>query len=196
MITDDKTSGATWAELFLSLLYAGTVLLLLAWISRWELGDAPESLKSLEKIVGQGWSWAVSAACGALVSLIFYRRISKLVLVWTLVLIVSLGGAAYLLRKPRPLAPEHWATMEGSGLYHDDWHVKFDGSSFPCPPDPRFNGGACTASGWGSMRTVVRYESADSNPCNFIGVLSGDTVTGQYYCHIGGPYTWSARIVR
>src|SRR5580704_13522667 len=83
MTTDDKTSGATWAELFLSLLYAGTVLLLLAWLARWELGDAPESLRSLEKIVGQGWSWAVSAACGALVSLIFYRRISKLVLVWT-----------------------------------------------------------------------------------------------------------------
>lgn len=196
MKTDEKVSGTTWADIFLSLLYAGTVLLFLAWVSGWELGQAPEALRSLEKIAGQGWSWAVSAACGALVSLIFYRRISNWVLIWTLILTISLGAAAYLLRKPRPLASEHWKTTEANGLYSDDWHVKFDGSSFACPPSPNFNGGDCTASGWGSTRAVVRYQSGDNNPCNFIGTLSGDTVTGEYYCHIGGPYKWSAKIVQ
>jgi hypothetical protein len=192
--TNDRTSGTTWAELFLSLLYAGTVLLLLAWLARWELGQPPESLKGLEKIVGQGWSWAISAACSALVSLIFYRRISNLVLVWTLVLIVSLGVAAYFLRAPRFLAPEHWKTTEANGMFGNDWQVKFDGSSFPCAAAPGFNGGSCTAYGWGDIRAVDRFYSPDNNPCTFIGKVSGDTVIGHYYCRIGGPYNWTAKI--
>jgi hypothetical protein len=195
-ISAATTSSTTWADLFLGLLYAGSILLFLTWISGWELGQAPESLKSLEKIAGQGWSWAISAASGAVVSLIFYRRISNWVLVWTIVLTMGLGVTAYLLRMPRPLAPEHWQTTEANGLFSNSWDVKYDGSSFPCAPSPGFNGGLCRASAWGSMRAVERYQPADNNPCSFFGSVTGDTVSGEYYCRIGGTYKWSARIIR
>jgi hypothetical protein len=66
-----------------------------------------------------GWPWdlgcLLSAAAGALVSFIFRSRLSWLTLVWTVFLTLALGTAAYLLRVPTPIPPEHWQESEGGG---------------------------------------------------------------------------------
>ena len=191
-------SGVTWGELFISLLYAGTLLLFLAWIGDWDLKKPPEALV---KVLGSGWSWAISATGGALITLIFRNRISRWAMVWTICLIVVLGVGAYELRVPKPIPPEHWHTTEGkradgSGpAFQNDWEVRFNGDTFQCAPNPDFGpNNYCRAAGWGNVRAVERYQSANNNMCTFFGRVEGDTVTGDYHCNIGGTFRWSATI--
>src|SRR5215469_12888074 len=100
MTTSERTAGVYWADLFLALLYSGTLILFVAWVGRWDLPNPPEVLV---KIIGSGWAWVTSAAAAALVTGIFRNRLSWVTLVWTIFLTVALSVAIYLLRTPRPI---------------------------------------------------------------------------------------------
>jgi hypothetical protein len=193
MANTQNKQGATWADLFLALIYAGTALLFLVWISGTTISNPPAGL---QKVLGSGWSWAISACGGAVITLIFRNRLSKLVLTWTGVLIVALASAAFFLQTPRPHAPERWKTTEGFKLgdYQNEWDVKFDGSAFSCAPDKRFGTTECRALAWGNDRAVQRDRTSDDNPCTFFGTVAGDTIRGTYDCKNGGPWEWHAKI--
>jgi hypothetical protein len=194
MATKERNSGPYWADLFLALLYSGTVILFVAWVSRWEIPNPPGVL---EKVIGSGWAWVTSAASAALITAIFGNRLSRLTLVWTIFLTISLAGAIYVLRTPKSIPPERWKESEG-GRPPIDWEVKYDGSAFSCPPVAGFSSQTlCTATGWDTLRAVHRFQApSDNNQCNFFGLVAGDTVTGTYTCVNGGPYPWTSTIVR
>lgn len=191
MGTDERNWSVYWADLFLALLYSATILLFVAWLGKWELPNPPEVLV---KMIGSGWAWVTSAAAGALVSFIFRNRLSWVTLIWTVFLTLALGGAIYVLRTPTPIPPEHW--QESEGVRPDiGWVVKYDGSAFDCPWQGGISGASCTATGWGNLRAVHRFQAPDGNECNFFGLVAGNTVQGTYTCHNGGPYPWKATVV-
>lgn len=191
MGTDDKTWGVYWADLFLALLYSGTIILFVVWVGDWKLPNPPEVLV---KMIGSGWAWVTSAAAGALVSFIFRNRLSWVTLIWTVFLTIALGGAVYVIRTPKPIPPEHWQESEGAHT-PISWDVTYDGSEFDCPWQVGISGASCTATGWGNLRAVHRLRAPDNNECNFSGLVAGTTVQGTYTCHNGGPYQWNATIV-
>jgi multisubunit Na+/H+ antiporter MnhG subunit len=186
-----------WADLFLSLLYAGTILLFLAWVGLWQLPDAPPALVAATR---SAWSWGISGVGGALIAAVFQRRLSALTLVWTVALAIALAVGAYLLRKPcvlpTSLASERWEMYEAN-VRTSVWDVDFTGSGFSCPPDASFPPTTtCKATGWGSQRAVERYSAPkDQNHCVFFGTLSGNTINGTYNCNNGGPFPWSAKVL-
>jgi hypothetical protein len=190
MITDEKTGGVYWADLFLALLYSGIILMVIAWIGKQELPNLPEPLAN---VVGSGWAWMTSASAGALVSFIFRSRLSVLTLIWTVFLTLALGTAAYLVRVPRPIPSEHWEVSESGGPKMT-WEVKYNGDAFPCPPSgPLTANTLCTATGWGGLRAVHRFNAPrDNNQCNFFGLVTGNA----YTCSNGGPFPWIATITR
>ncbi len=102
MAESENEKGATWADLFLALVYAGSALLFLVWISGITINNPPPGLK---RILDSGWSWAISACGGALITLIFRNRLSKIVLGWTGVLVVALACAAFFHRPLTHILP-------------------------------------------------------------------------------------------
>lgn len=88
-VTNERNpSGVYWADLFLALLYSGTLILFVAWVGRWELPNPPEVLV---KVIGSGWAWVTSAAAAALITAIFRTRLSWLTVVWTIFLTLGLA---------------------------------------------------------------------------------------------------------
>jgi pimeloyl-ACP methyl ester carboxylesterase len=102
-------------------------------------------------------------------------------------------------RNPQPgaHAPEHWKTVEGEfpGQFSNNWEVKFDGTTFSCPPSPAYGETLCKAVASGNTRVVQRFQTTDNNTCTFYGTVDGDSVRGTYTCsRVKGSFEWHATI--
>ena len=73
----------SFCDLILALLYSVTLILTFAWIHNCQLPNVPLPLAN---IVGNFYSCVVAGAASAVFSAIFQTNISKLVLVWTVLL--------------------------------------------------------------------------------------------------------------
>jgi hypothetical protein len=197
-VNKKEGSGVHWFDLFLALIYSGALTLFVAWISGWEIPNAPDVLV---KLMGNAWGWITSAAAATVISAIFKQQLSRLTLIWTVFLTVALVVAIYFLRIPHPIPPEHWQMTEDVG-FTMDWDVKYSGDFFICKPQTGFpDDTRCIATGWGPLRAVSRINAPkDGNTCNFFGSVSGSTVSGTYVCGgnppYSGPFPWHATIVR
>jgi len=206
--SNDSPTGAIWVDLFLALIYAATILLLLMWLSG-------RSIPGLSDSVIQGtrgvWAWVISGVSGAVLSAVLRKQLSKLVLVFTVVLCLALPLAVRLMgEKPCPipahLAAEMWTMHEGGpNVRTIGWSVKFDGTEFSCKPDGSFNTNmTCIATGWGKQRAIERVKASDGNHCVFYGTIQNEKkdgkeeLIGTYNCNTSsmavGPYPWTAEI--
>lgn len=107
---DDKRWEASWADLFLALFYSATIVLLVSWIRSCQLPDVPPPLANM---VGRFSSWVIAGLVSAAVSAILRKRLSWLVLVWTVVLTCFL---LFVLRCGPPASQsqiETWLETEG-----------------------------------------------------------------------------------
>jgi hypothetical protein len=195
----------TWAELALSLLYAATVVLFCKWLSVVH----PHSIS--ESWLHSAWSWIV-AASGSSVATVIVRFGLKTSISWAALAITFLLILFFFFftRGIRPLPDERWATTENgvqipgqnNPIFRNNWKVTYvEDKDFACAPQGDSPEYRCRAFALGGRRVVYRYfvPNADPNPCIFFFDLAPDktgTVSSQYYCHNGGPYTFTAKITK
>jgi hypothetical protein len=193
VVSDDRSPDISWADLFLALFYSATIFLLVAWIRDCQLPNLPLPLAN---IVGKFSSWVIAGLTSAAVSAILRRRLSWLVLVWTIVLTCFLLFALKCGPPPPQPQVETWSESEGHRNPPMIWHVDYSGV-FPCPPDGGISA-SCSATRNGTQRTVDRFRSSDGNVCHFDGTVFGDSIDGTYHCTfgmVGGIATWNAKII-
>ena len=191
-MTDNRGQNISWADLFLALFYSATIVLLVAWIRNCELPNLPQPLGNM---VGKFASWVFAGLASVAISAILRKRLSWLVLVWTIVLTCGLLFVLKCGPPPPPLQVEIWSESEG-GRQRIIWHVDYTGV-FPCPPDGGISA-SCRATRNGTQRSVDRFQSSDGNVCHFDGTVAGDLIDGTYHCTfgmVGGVATWNAKII-